>query len=604
MRTMPAWIVSLTCLIVTAAAQQPESTGEVFDFDQDHPAAGAWVGSATAVGGQTAFVALTARWGDDDQWSVKITVPAAGLLHTECAEIRSSGSEFAFTLPGGQARFAGVISDDGQALRGSITSTADDAPESEPQPFTLRRTVWTTDLPEPLAFSGELSAQGIGLPMTIVLARTPGGNWVGHLDVPMQMLRDFPFINVTQSEEGTITADLPVPGGAAIEVRIDELEKRMTGLFRQSGLEMEIDFTRDMNYSYRALVRPQNPQPPLPYEEREITAAHPGGFSLGGTLTIPSREEFGEGPFPVAVLISGSGQQDRNESLLGHQPFLIVADYLTRHGIAVMRYDDRGVGASRVDDMALVLEATSEDFATDALAVVEHLKTISEIDGARIGLIGHSEGAIIAPMVAGMCEDIAFIVLLAGPGVVGSEVIVKQAELFMRVGGADEADIEAQAVVRRELNEALVSGEDDERALALLRRLIEVQKDEQGEALTEEQIQRALTAAGKIMLNPWMKFFLGYDPLPALLRTDCPVLALNGMLDLQVWHEQNLEVIERAMKDAGRDITAIRYEGLNHLFQPAGTGAFAEYVRIETTFDERVLADIVKWIEAKVGPLP
>jgi len=603
MRTMLAWIVSLTCLAVAAAAQQPESTGEVFDFDRDHPAAGAWVGSATTGAGQAVFLAMTARRGDNDQWSVRITALAGGLLHTECTEIQSSGSEFAFTLPGGNARFAGVISDDGQALRGTITSTADEAPENEPQPFTLRRTMWTTDLPEPLAFSGELSAQGIGLPMTIVLARTPGGNWVGHLDVPMQMLREFPFINVKQGEEGTITADLPVPGGAAIEVRIDELEKRLTGLFRQSGLEMEIDFTRDMNYSYRELVRSQNPRPPLPYEEREITAAHPGGFSLGGTLTIPSRQEFGEGPFPVAVLISGSGQQDRNESLLGHQPFLIVADYLTRHGIAVMRYDDRGVGASRVDDMALVLEATSEDFATDALAVVEHLKTISEIDGKRIGLIGHSEGAIIAPMVAGMCDDIAFIVLLAGPGVVGSEVIVKQAELLMRVSGMDEADIEAQAVIRRELNEALVAGEDDERALALLRRLIEMQKDEQGEALTEEHVRRALTAAGKTMLNPWMKFFLGYDPLPALLRTTCPVLALNGMLDLQVWHEQNLEVIERAMKDAGRDITAIRYEGLNHLFQPAGTGAFAEYVRIETTFDEQVLADIVEWIEEKVGPL-
>ena len=326
MRLMSIWIVILAFLTSPSIARVEEPAQEVFAYDHDHPAIGTWVGRSTTSEGATPFVMLEVQRGEEGEYSVLITALAGGLLGTECADIEADGPDFAFTIAGINVRFTGTISEDGQTYEGTVAEVGGDEPDEDPGRFDLRRTLMPGDLPEPLAYSGDLRAQAIGLPMTIVLGRTPGGNWVGHLDVPMQMLREFPFINFEQNEDGTITADLPVPGGAAVELRIDELEKRLTGKFLQSGLEMEIDFARDVNYAYAELARPQNPEPPYPYEEREINAPHVWGFSLGGTLTIPNREEFGEGPFPVAVLISGSGAQDRNESLLGHQPFLVIAD--------------------------------------------------------------------------------------------------------------------------------------------------------------------------------------------------------------------------------------------------------------------------------------
>ncbi|UCD75107.1 MAG: alpha/beta fold hydrolase [Phycisphaerales bacterium] len=597
----------LSCLAIallwsaatTAQVEQP--AGEVLAYDHDHPAVGTWVGRSTTSEGATPFVMLEVKRGEEGDYSVLITALAGGLLDTGCADIEATDFDFAFTIPGINVRFTGTISEDGQAYAGTVAEVGGEEPDDEPGTFDLRRTLMPGDLPEQLAFSGELRVQMMTIPMTIVLARTPGGNWVGHLDVPMQMLREFPFISFKQDEDDTITADLPVPGAASIEVRIDELEKRLTGTFFQAGLEMEIDFTRDVNYAYAELNRPQNPEPPYPYEEREITAPHAEGFSLGGTLTIPNSEEFGEGPFPAAVLISGSGAQDRNESLLGHRPFLVIADYLARHGIAVMRYDDRGVGASRVDDMSLVTQATSADFATDTAAVVEKLKSVPEIDPDRIGLIGHSEGGLIAPMVGQMRGDIAFMVLLAGPGTVGTDLLLKQSELFLRAAGRDEAAIAMQDTIRRELYTLIAEGGCEDRVEELVRRLVEAEFAAAGATPTEEQMEQGVNGAKQTLTLPWMRFFFRYDPVPALKETTCPVLAMNGTLDLQVWHEQNLDAIERVMKEAGRDITAIRYENRNHLFQPTETGAFSEYVQIETTFDEAVMADMVNWIQEKVG---
>jgi len=601
------WILSCLliglCFTVSSPAQITNPETEVFEYDTDNPAIGAWFGEVTTSEGSTIFAMLIVEQDEYTEKSAKITALAAGLLDTPCTEIESTESDFAFTLPapGRTYRLKGTITDDGQQYTGQATRPDDK--EAETQTFTFQRTIRPNNLPEPLAFSGELDVQVVQMPMTIVLAQTPAGNWVGHLDVPLQKLREFPFINIKQSDDGTITAELPVPGSATIEVQIDDLNKQMTGKFLQQGMEIEINFTRDENYSYRDFQRPQNPVKPYPYEEREITAPHPDGFSLGGTLTIPNPEEFGQGPFPTAVLISGSGQQDRNESLLGHQPFLVIADYLTRHGIAVMRYDDRGVAASHVDDMSLVTQATSADFATDTLAVVNHIKTIPEIDADHIGLIGHSEGGLIAPLVGQLTDDIDFMVLLAGPGVPGRDLLLVQAELLLRAAGVEEDNILAQAELRKQLFQAFLDDEDEEKGTELLRELIIMQTgfDESSDSMTEEEIETALASASQNMFNPWMDFFLKHDPRPTLKITTCPVLALNGTLDLQVWHEQNLDEIERVMKEAGGDITAIRYKNMNHLFQPATIGSIAEYLTIEITIDEQVLSDMTEWIIKKTG---
>ncbi len=587
-----ALIVLVLAWCGTAAAQTERSVDELFPFERDKPAVGFWVGTVTTSEGREIFACLSIK--QESGWEATITALAGGLLDSPCDRIEAaSGHDFAFSIKNapGSPRFQGAVSEDGQVLEGV---TVGDEPGKEGS-FRLQRRPRATDLDEPLAFSGELSAQGMTIPLTIVLARTPGGHWVGHLDIPMQRLREFPFVNFAEEEDGTITADLPVPGGAAIEVRLDELRQTLTGTFRQAGLEFDLDLKREPNYTYRDLVRPQTPQPPFPYEAREVSAPHPDGFSLGGTLTLPDPEEFGPGPYPAAVLISGSGQQDRNESILGHEPFLILADYLSRRGIAVMRYDDRGVGASAVEDATLVVEATSSDFATDVLAVVDRLRSIEEIDAARIGLIGHSEGGLIAPMVAERTDGLAFLVLLAGPGVRGDALLLKQSALLLAAAGVEEEAIAAQSVIREKLFAAVLA-DDEEAATKHLRTLIEAELRSSGAELSPEDVQMRVDAAAEQLLSPWMRYFLSYDPQPALREVACPILALNGTLDLQVWHEQNLDAIERVRNQAGLPIVCRRYEGLNHLFQPAKTGSVAEYVQIETTLDERVLADIAAWI--------
>jgi uncharacterized protein len=587
------WLLSIVLLSTPLAAQIVQPTGEPFAWDESRPAAGLWLGSATTSEGQEIFVALSARHGEDSDWTVTITALAGGLLDAPCSDVEAVGNDFSFTITGvpDNPRFQGSVSEDGQLLSGA---TVGDDPERRGD-FRLHRGLRPADAADPLAFSGNLVTQGITIPLTIVLAETPGGNWVGHLDIPMQGLREFPFVNFTETEAGEMTAFLPVPGGATITVTIDDPQQRLTGTFEQRGVSMALDLARDANYTYRDLVRPQTPQPPFPYREREVSAPHPDGFSLGGTLTLPDPEEFGAGPYPTVILITGSGQQDRNESLMGHSPFLVIADYLTRRGIAVMRYDDRGVGDSAVDEPTLVTEATSHDFATDTLAVVEKLKTIREVDIDRLGLIGHSEGGLIAPMVAQMSDDIAFAVLLAGPGARGDVLLIRQAEMLLSAAGVPDEAIEAQREVREKLFLAAI--DDDEEAVSKhLRRLIQGEADYAGTELTEEELETGVAAARERLMSAWIRFFLAYDPVPALAEVTCPILALNGTLDLQVCHLQNLDAIQRVRVEAGLRITTIRYEGLNHLFQKAETGTIAEYVEIETTIEEEVMQDMAEWI--------
>lgn len=591
---------AIALIWAAAASAQVEFLDETFDFDPKQPAVGAWLGNVNGPEGPPVFACFVAEADDNGSVSIKMTLLAVGAMGTECTEVKTDGNSLAFALPSpiGKVELTGEISEDGQRFTGTgaFTQTGADAPEPGGT-FEFARTPRPNDLPKQSAYTGQLAGMG----MTFVFAQTPGGNWVGHMDIPAQNLRAFPLVNIKEGDEG-FSLRVPVPGGGAVvEFTLDELKRKLTGAFKQMNATLPFEFELDEEYAYRELARPQQPKPPYPYQEREIVAEHPDGWKLAGTLTIPEAEKFGEGPFPTAVLISGSGQQDRDESLLGHKPFLVVADYLTRHGIAVMRYDDRGVGGSAVDDMALVLEATTADFATDALAVVEKLRTLDIVDNSRIGLIGHSEGGEIAPMVGQMTDGIAFMVLLAGPGVPGRDLLLRQTELLLLANDADEVAVKEHSEIQKAMFAALIDDKDEEKAGELLVDLIKVQMKATGAEATDAMVEAGVEAARAQMLIPWMKYFLAYDPRPALKKTTCPVLAVNGTRDLQVWHEQNLDSIERVMKEAGRDITIIRYKDRNHLFQPTETGKFGEYAEIEITFDEAVLADMVKWIKEKVG---
>jgi hypothetical protein len=584
--------VLLLLLATTGAARgQVTPAAEAFAFDRESPAAGHWVGTIMPATGRAVFAALALERGPSG-WSAELTFLPAAMVHAPAREVAVVERQVALELAtgGGTLRLEGEVSEDGQRLRGTAVALKDGAPQAEPAVLELARTPRTMDLAQPTAWTGIIEIAGAGsLAMTFAVAQTPAGNWVGHMDVPGQGLLGFPLVHVTRTEGRLVAEALVTPSPPVrIEAEIAPDGLHLRGRFRQGPYDLAFDFERNDGYTGPKLRRPQHPVPPYPYTVHEVRIAHPDGHMLAGTLTVPE----GEGPFAAAIAITGSGPQDRDETLLGHKPFLVLADYLTRHGIAVLRCDDRGVGGSGGD----FATATTATLATDALAALRFLKTRAEIDAARIGLIGHSEGALIAPMTAGMDPAVAFVVLMAGPAVNGQEILRVQSRLILEASGAAPEKV-AELGAQQELIFGLLRrGVSQDELREGLRPVIEAQLALSGaaegadpSALLEQQV----TA----LSSPWMRYFLAYDPAPALAALRCPVLALNGELDLQVWHEQNLDRIKSIIESAGGQVTVTRYPGLNHLFQPATTGAFEEYGQIETTIDERVLRDIVSWID-------
>lgn len=343
-------------------------------------------------------------------------------------------------------------------------------------------------------------------------------------------------------------------------------------------------------------ARAQDPKAPFPYSAIEVAIPSVPGVTLAGTLTLPT----GRGPFPAVVLVTGSGPQDRNEELLGHRPFLVIADYLTRHGIAVLRYDDRGVGKSTGNFAA----ATSADFANDAEAAFKLLRARGDIMKDRVGIMGHSEGGMIAPMIAARNKDVGFVVLLAGPGLPGDSIMLMQAALIGRAQGAPPAAIERGAFVNSRLFAAVKAAKDSASASvaydsAAAQVVASLPLLEQG--LAKQQ----LVAAKPQLLAPWMRYFIKYDPRPALRALKMPVLALDGSLDLQVPPKEDLAQIDTALKAAGnRDYRVVELPRLNHLFQTTATGNPNEYASIEETFSPAALQLIADWIAAHAGIKP
>jgi pimeloyl-ACP methyl ester carboxylesterase len=335
--------------------------------------------------------------------------------------------------------------------------------------------------------------------------------------------------------------------------------------------------------------RPQTPKQPVSYNSKEVTFDNTSAnVSLSGTLTTPRTK----GPFAAVVLITGSGPQDRDESLLEHKPFLVLADHLTKAGIAVLRYDERGVGNSTGDFSG----ATSEDLSLDVEAAINYLKTQPDIDDRQIGLIGHSEGGYIAPMVAARRDDVEFIVMLAGTGLPGDQIIMNQSEKIGRAAGSSDSDLDLtrrfQDVMFGTIRSA--SGKDVEKTLVKkIDEFIETLSDEEKQ---HEVVKNSKAAVAK-MTDPWFLFFLTYDPRPVLTSVKCPVLVLNGANDLQVDPQLNLPEIRKALTTGGNTQFEIHeLPDLNHLFQTSKTGSPSEYRQIEETFSPVALEIISKWI--------
>jgi pimeloyl-ACP methyl ester carboxylesterase len=364
--------------------------------------------------------------------------------------------------------------------------------------------------------------------------------------------------------------------------------KSIAGQFVQNGQSIPLTLTRRAAGAAQPTVNhPQTPKPPFPYASEEVAVDNAAAkVRLAGTLTLPP----GKGPFPAMVLIAGSGPNTRNEPLLGHQHFLVLADHLTRNGIAVLRYDKRGTGTSTGD----YATATTRDFADDVDAAVAWLKTRKEIDPGHIGLIGHSEGGLIAPMVAARNHDVALIVMLAGPGVDGLDILLEQGRLISKAYGVDDARLQKATALRQQLFDIARDEKDPDAAAAKARQALAAQAKDLG--VPEDAIDTLI----KQINTDWFRFFLTYDPAPALRSLRIPVLVLNGSNDLQVPPAQNLPPIRTALAgDAKAEIHEL--PGLNHLFQTSKTGSPAEYSVIEETIAPSALDLMTGWILKQVG---
>lgn len=435
---------------------------------------------------------------------------------------------------------------------------------------------------------------------SIMIGQEISGKWNGVLKVQETQLRV--VFNVTKTENGySSTMDSPDQKAMGIPLEKTTFENSVlkleipsaqisyqgtlnndnsiVGTFKQGGQSLELNLSKEIAKK-KVYVRPQEPQKPYPYYTEEVKFENKTDkITLAGTLSLPKKE----GNFPAVVLITGSGKQNRDEEILGHKPFLVLADYLTKKGIAVLRFDDRGAGESTGN----FTKGTTIDFARDVQAAVDYLKNRKEITKNKIGLIGHSEGGIIAPIIAGNSKDIDFIVLLAAPGIRGDKLLLKQKESLEREIGVSEDNIQkGQEIFKGAYDIVLASSGNDE---TLKNKLSDYAKSK-----FDDNVAKSFTAQ---ITNVPMYNFLRMDPAIALAKVKCPVLALNGSKDLQVPSAVNLEVIEKTLIKAGnKNVTIKELPNLNHLFQECKTGSIQEYETIEQTFSPIALEEISNWL--------
>ena len=436
-------------------------------------------------------------------------------------------------------------------------------------------------------WTGTLKLSVAELRVVFKISANRNGTLAATMDSPDQGAEDI-AVNKVTFENGRLYLESKAVQGA-YEGQIKE-DGSIEGKWQKGGLSSPLLLKRTDEAP--KLHRPQEPKKPYPYIEEEVTYENEeAGIKLAGTLTLPRSE----GPSPAVILITGSGGQDRNETVFGHRPFLVLADYLTRKGIAVLRVDDRGVGGSTGN----LLESTIEDFAGDVLAGINYLMSRKEINPEKIGLIGHSEGGDIAPIAAVRSSDVAFIVLMAGTGLDLEESMYLQSDLILKTVGASDEVLALQRASSEQIFEILKHEKDHTVAERKIRdimtnflgKLSKKEKDALGASEATIEIQL------KALFSRWFRFFLTYDPKPTLMKVKCPVLAINGQLDLQVPPKENLSAIEEALKIGGNtNYTIQELPNHNHLFQRAQTGAISEYAKIEETISPIALEVIKKWI--------
>ena len=537
---------------------------------------GDWKGALDA-GAATLHLVLHVMKAPDGTFTATLDSVDQGANGIPATSITLKDSQLRLDVTLVHGTYEGIISPDGKLISGTWT-------QGKPLPLEFKRVDATTAAasakPSDIdgAWMGALDTGSIKLHVVFHIVNTADG-LTATLDSPDQGVKGMAISSVKR--DGTsLEIEAKIIGGV-FEGKIAADLSSIDGTWSQGGGSLPLSLKRITEKDKADLEpnRPQLPTKPYPYRAEDVSYENKiQNVTLAATLTIPP----GKGPFPAVVLITGSGPQDRDESLLGHKPFLILSDYLTRHGIVVLRADDRGTGKST----GVFGTATTADFATDTEAGITYLKTRSEVDPHKIGLIGHSEGGLIAPMVAARNKDVAFIVMMAGSGVSGDQVIVAQGEAIEVASGANPEKAAQNAAKQREIMK-LVETEKDPAKLDT-----ELRAKMSGD-VPDAQIGNEI----KQLTSPWFRYFLTYDPATALRKVTCAVLVLNGSLDKQVLPDQNLPPIRKALEEAGnKNVEIDELPGLNHLFQTAKTGAPTEYAQIEETMSPVALEKMASWI--------
>jgi pimeloyl-ACP methyl ester carboxylesterase len=564
-----------------SAAVRPQTVHKT----QPHPALatieGNWAGSLQA-GDAVLHLVLHISKAEDGSFKTSIDSLDQGVYGIEVTSFSQKGTILKFSVSSVGASYEGKIS----ATRSSIDGTWTQGAASLPLVFHRQAAGAGARKPSDAiatsegVWQGALEGNGMRLRLQLHVSHGDQKQLLAALDSPDQGISGLPAVRVSQ-KVAAFHFEIPVVSGV-YDGTIDAAKTSINGNWTQNGVVQKLEFKR--SDQLLELRRPQTPAKPYPY--REELVAFPNDnlkISLAGTLTIPP----GQGPFPAAIFLSDSGPHDRDETLAGHHPLLVLADHLTRKGILVLRFDKRGIGKSTGD----YASATTEDFAGDVDAALAYLKTRQEIDAGKIGLIGHGEGGMIAPIVAVRSKDVAWIVLLATSGLKGEDNLVLQTEAILKVAGANERQL-AQTLDFNKQTYELIRQEKNPAALeSKLNDLV------QSSGTSASLPPAALQSQMRMLLSPWFRYFLDYDPVPALQKTTCPVLALHGEKDLQVLPKENLSRIQKALQEAGnKDYQSSELPGLNHLFQHCPTGSPTEYGGIEETMAPEALKAVSDWV--------
>lgn len=438
---------------------------------------------------------------------------------------------------------------------------------------------------------GKISVQGTSLRIVFKISEDEKGSLKAHMGSPDQTSKEFPVDSIFSSADTIRLFVKAIRGTFSGVYKNDTL---ISGTLYQGAMHFPCDLSRSDLSTLND--RPQNPKKPYPYKEEEITFNNKSaGITLGGTFTYPEKGS----KFPAVILITGSGWQDRDETVFRHKPFLVLSDYLTRNGFAVLRFDDRGGGKSTGNYST----STSLDFSTDVMAALDYLKSRSEVDVNKIGLIGHSEGGIIAQIVASHTNDVAFVVFMAGPGTKGADLLLKQTKMIMEAAGMDSSRIAKAYSVNKQSYDIAVTEKDSAKAYKKLSSLMDKYYNESpdSEKTDPQNSKEALMQGVKVLLSPWVRYFLAFNPADYLAHIKIPVLAINGELDTQVPADDNLAAIDKYLKKAkNKNYKTIKFPGLNHLFQHCKTGSPNEYISIEETISPEVLQTINNWLKEQV----